>query len=163
MNDKNTNALACRVVGELKDRGWHITFAESCTGGLVCAELVAVPDASFVLDASFVTYANEAKIRFLGVPEALIHAHGVVSEQVAGEMANGAALSNNAEVAVGISGIAGPSGGSAEKPVGCVCFGFYVNGDIHTERILFGDLGRNNVRRAAVTHVYTRLFELLCK
>ena len=119
-NEKNdTFSLACEVVKILKEHGWHITFAESCTGGLACAELVGVPDASWVLDASFVTYANEAKINYLGVPESLIRDHGVVSEQVAGEMARGAALANSAEVGVGISGIAGPSGGSAEKPVGC--------------------------------------------
>ena len=164
MNNENiTSALACEVVKILKDRGWHISFAESCTGGLACAELVGVPDASWVLDASLVTYANEAKIRYLGVDEALISAHGVVSETVAGEMAKEVDFANSAEVGVGISGIAGPSGGSEEKPVGCVCFGFYINGEMHTEKVLFGDLGRNNVRHASVEHVYKRLSELLLK
>ena len=163
MNDNNTFSLACEIVKILKDHGWHITFAESCTGGLACAELVGVPDASWVLDASFVTYANKAKMKYLGVNEKSIRDHGVVSEQVAGEMAKGAALASSAEVGVGISGIAGPSGGSAEKPVGCVCFGFYINGETHTERVLFGDLGRNNVRRASVSHVYKRLIELLLR
>lgn len=163
MNNEISYTLACEVVKILKDRGWHIAFAESCTGGLACAELVGVPDASWVLDASFVTYANEAKMKYLGVNEKLIRDHGVVSEQVAGEMAKGAALANFAEVGVGISGIAGPSGGSAEKPVGCVCFGFYINGETHTERVLFGDIGRNNVRNASVSHVYKRLIELLLR
>lgn len=162
MNNENmTFALACEVVKKLKERGWHISFAESCTGGLACGELVGVPDASWVLDASIVTYANEAKIHYLGVPESLIAEYGVVSEQVAGEMAEGVARANSAEVGVGISGIAGPSGGSDEKPVGTVCFGYYISGETHTERVLFGDLGRNAVRAAAVTHVYARLCELI--
>ena len=161
-NEKNaTFTLACEVVKILKERGWHISFAESCTGGLACAELVGVPDASWVLDASIVTYANEAKIHYLGVSESLIAEYGVVSEQVAGEMAEGVARANSAEVGVGISGIAGPSGGSAEKPVGCVCFGYYINGTVHTERVLFGDLGRNAVRSVAVAHVYSRLCDLI--
>ena len=162
MNNENmTFALACEVVKKLKERGWHISIAESCTGGLACGELVGVPDASWVLDASIVTYANDAKVRYLGVSEALIVEYGVVSEQVAGEMARGIARTNFAEVGVGISGIAGPSGGSAEKPVGTVCFGYYINGKTHTETVHFGDLGRNNVRTAAVEHVYARLCELI--
>lgn len=157
----NTRALAYKVVKALKERGWRITFAESCTGGLACAELVGVPDASWVLDASFVTYANEAKIKYLGVDEDTIRRYGVVSEQVAGEMARGVARANSCEVGVGISGIAGPTGGSPEKPVGCVCFGFYINGETHTERVLFGDLGRNEVRMTAVAYVYECLYKAL--
>lgn len=150
-----------QTVRLLAARGWHISFAESCTGGLAAAALVGVPDASAVFDASAVTYANAAKMRLLQVREETIAACGVVSEAVAGEMACGAARLGGAEVGVGISGIAGPSGGSAEKPVGTVCFGFYLNGRLITETQHFGDRGRNTVRRLAVEHVYACLTDWL--
>ncbi|MBR6793193.1 MAG: CinA family protein [Clostridia bacterium] len=158
MNEKNK---AEQVVELLNKKGWHITFAESCTGGMAAAELVGVASASAVFDASFVTYANEAKIRYLGVSPASIEAHGVVSERVAGEMAEGIAKANHAEVGVGISGIAGPSGGTPQKPVGMVCFGFYVNGKTMTETVQFGNVGRNVVRQKSVDFVYDTLLELL--
>lgn len=121
-------AIAERVVNALIKHGLHISFAESCTGGLAAARIVDVPNASYVLDASFVTYANQAKVKFVNVAEESIAEHGVVSECVALSMAKGAAAAANAEIGVGISGIAGPSGGSPEKPVGTVCFGFYFGG-----------------------------------
>ena len=152
---------AHRVIDELKARGWHISFADSCTGGLVCAELVGVPDASSVLDASFVTYANEAKVKYLGVSEESIEKYGVVSEPVASRMAEGVASANGCEVGVAVSGIAGPTGAVPGKPVGTVCFGYYINGSVYAETVYFGDLGRNNVREASVSHVYARLYELL--
>lgn len=149
------------LVDRLIEKKWHIAFAESCTGGLAAAKLVGVADASRVLDASLVTYANEAKIRYLGVSPESIDCFGVVSQQVAMEMARGVALENEAQVGVGISGIAGPSGGTAEKPVGTVCFGFYVNGKNYGVTQHFGDLGRNQVRVAAVDFVYAALLKLL--
>ena len=121
-----------RLVYKLIEKGYTISCAESCTGGLVASRIVNVPDASRVLNVSFVTYANEAKIRYLDVDPAVIEAVGVVSEEVAGQMARGAALQAGAQVGVGISGVAGPSGGSPEKPVGTVCFGFYMNGRTET-------------------------------
>lgn len=152
---------ARRVVDALKGRGWRVSFAESCTGGLCCSYLVGVPDASCVLDASFVTYANDAKVKYLGVRGDSIIEHGVVSESVVSEMAEGAASANGCEVGVGISGIAGPSGAVPGKPVGTVCFGFYINGSVYTETVEFGDIGRNNVREKSVAHVYSRLRKLL--
>ena len=149
------------VVDILKEKNWHISFAESCTGGLAVARLVGVPDASWVLDVSVVTYANEAKIEYLGVSPKTIKDNGVVSEEVAGEMAEGVAKNNHAEVGVGISGIAGPGGGTDKKPVGMVCFGFYVNGEVQTYTKYFGDMGRNNVREASVDFVYETLVEYL--
>lgn len=149
------------VVELLMEKGWHISFAESCTGGLAAARLVNVPNASSVLDASVVTYANEAKIAYLDVSPNTISEHGVVSEQVACEMAMGVARKNCAEVGVGISGIAGPSGATAQKPIGMVCFGFYVNGKTKTYTQYFGDIGRNNVRKNSVDFVYETLCELL--
>jgi len=128
---------------------------------MAAAELVGVASASAVFDASFVTYANEAKIRYLGVSPQSIEQCGVVSETVAREMAEGVAKANHAEVGVGITGIAGPSGGTAQKPVGMVCFGFYVNGKTMTETVQFGNVGRNVVRQKSVDFVYDTLLELL--
>lgn len=153
--------LAEKTVNILIKKGWKIAFAESCTGGLATARLVEVPDASKVLDAGIVTYANEAKVKYLGVLPETIAQRGVVSEEVAGQMAKGAALENGAQVGVGISGIAGPSGGTKEKPVGTVCFGFYVNGALATRTVQFGEIGRNAVREASVEFVYRTLEELL--
>lgn len=161
MTNGKHQTLETIVVNTLKERGWHIAFAESCTGGLAVARLVGVPDASYVLDASVVTYANEAKISYLGVSSESIEKHGVVSESVAAEMALGVAQNNHAEIGVGISGIAGPGGGTVSKPVGMVCFGFYVNGKVYTDTQYFGDPGRNQVREASVEFVYQTLVQLL--
>lgn len=150
-----------QLVDRLLQKQLRITFAESCTAGKAAARLVNVADASKVFDAAFVTYANEAKVRLLGVSPATIETHGVVSEEVALEMAVGAARSNGAQVAVGISGIAGPGGGTEKKPVGMVCFGFSVCGKLISATVQFGNLGRNAVRDAAVEYVYDRLLELI--
>lgn len=142
------------VVRKLIEKGWHISFAESCTGGLATAKLVDVPDASKVLDASVITYANEAKVSYLGVLEQTIAQYGVVSMQVAGEMAKGVAEKNHAQVGVGISGIAGPGGGTDLKPVGMVCFGFFIGDQLYTETRFFGAIGRRAVREKAVEFVF---------
>ena len=141
------------LVSLLIDKGHTISFAESCTGGMAAASIVDVADASKVLNASFVTYANEAKIKYANVSGETLDKYGAVSEQTAGEMAEGTARANNADVAVGISGVAGPTGGTEDKPVGTVCFGYYVAGKLFTETVHFGNLGRNNVRRKSVEHV----------
>ena len=152
-----------RVVELLIEKGYHIAFAESCTAGLAAGKLVNVPDASKVLNVSFITYADEAKMKYLGVNQETIKAHGVVSEEVAYEMALGVAREAVAEVGVGITGIAGPTGGVPGKPVGTVCFGIAINGEVTTWREEFGDLGRNVVRDASVNFCYDRLVELLEK
>lgn len=151
------------LVQRLIALGWHISFAESCTGGKAAAGLVDVADASKVFDVSFVTYANDAKIRCVGVSADAIRQYGVVSEPVAAQMAAGAAKAANAQVGVGISGVAGPSGGTAEKPVGMVCFGFYIDGKTCTKTVQFGDIGRNAVRDNSVEFVYDTLLQLLNK
>ena len=152
------NDTAMRTVSALIRRGWTVSFAESCTGGMACSRLVDVPDASKVLNASFVTYANEAKTALLGVREETLEQHGAVSEETAFQMAEGVCRASGANVGVGITGIAGPGGGTDEKPVGTVCFGFSVNGTTETVTKHFGALGRTQVRRAAVDFV----FEALC-
>lgn len=148
---------AAFIVDTLALRGWTISFAESCTAGLAAARLVDVPSASSVFNASFVTYSNEAKVRYLGVSEDSIREKGVVSEEVAIQMAQGAARANDARVGVGITGIAGPSGGTPAKPVGMVCFGFYIDGRTFTATKQFGDIGRDAVRSASVEYVYSFL------
>ena len=152
-----------QVVKVLQERGYRISFAESCTGGLCSARLVSVADASKVFDAGVVTYANEAKVKYLGVKPETIEQFGVVSEQVAAQMAEGVAKAQNAQVGVGVSGIAGPTGGSELKPVGTVCFGFYIDGNVTTETKRFGNLGRNTVREAATEYVFEELLRLLIK
>jgi len=149
------------VVNRLIQKGYHIACAESCTGGLLCGKIVNVPNASAVLDSSFVTYANEAKVKYLGVKEETIAEYGVVSEAVAGQMACGVAAESGAQVGVATSGIAGPTGGTETKPVGMVCFGFWVDGKLTTATKYFGDMGRNRVREAAVQYALEKLLELL--
>ena len=152
-----------QVVNKLIGRGFRISFAESCTGGLCCGTLVNVSNASKVLDMSFVTYANEAKVELINVNPETIENYGVVSEQVAGEMCKGVAEKAHSEVGVGITGVAGPTGGTAKKPVGMVCFGFYVLGNMTTRTMQFGNIGRNEVRAKSVDFVFNTLAELLEK
>lgn len=150
-----------KIVKRLMEKNYHISFAESCTGGLAAAALVGVADASKVLDVSFVTYADLAKVKYLGVQQEAIHQYGVVSEEVAAQMAEGVAAESGAEVGVGITGVAGPGGGTDKKPVGMVCFGFCVNGETHTYTCQFGDVGRNEVRQKSVEFVYSTLSQIL--
>ena len=118
------------VLRMLTERGWHLTAAESCTGGLFMARMIDVPGASAAVGLSFVTYSNEAKEAALGVSGDTLRSFGAVSSQTAREMAEGAARAAKAEAAVAITGIAGPDGGTAEKPVGLVYTGVYLNGEV---------------------------------
>ena len=154
-------ALEEQLVEKLIKNNYHISFAESCTGGLCCGTIVNVTNASKVLDMSFVTYANEAKMKLLGVKADTILANGVVSEEVAYEMAQGAARVAGSEVGVGITGVAGPGGGTEKKPVGMVCFGFSINGQVTTFTQQFGEIGRNQVRKSSVEFVLNKLIELI--
>lgn len=152
---------AKKLVDLLIEKNYTISFAESCTGGKMAASIVDIADASKVLNASFITYANEAKMKYAGVKAETLEKYGAVSEQTAKEMAIGTAKANEADVAVGISGIAGPGGGTKEKPVGTVCFGYYIDGDVYTETVQFPDEGRNKVRDMSVEHVLDFLLEKL--
>jgi nicotinamide-nucleotide amidase len=142
---------AAALIGAYRQKGLKIATAESCTGGLVAALLTEISGSSAVLERGFVTYSNEAKTELIGVPADLIAAHGAVSEPVARAMAEGALAHSYADVAVGITGIAGPTGGTDTKPVGLVHFGLARKGEatVHLER-RYGDLGRENVRRRAM-------------
>ncbi|WP_170366101.1 CinA family protein [Ruegeria arenilitoris] len=144
------------TVAELLDRAKAlnvmIATAESCTGGMVAAALTDIPGSSAVVDRGFVAYTNAAKQDMLGVRAETLAAHGAVSEEVAREMAEGALAHSQAQLAVSITGIAGP-GGSEFKPEGRVCFGLAVTGNpTLTETVEFGAAGRANVRRAARDH-----------
>lgn len=154
-------ALEEQLVDKLIEKGYKISFAESCTGGLCCGTLVNVTNASKVLDMSFVTYANEAKIKLLGVKADTILSNGVVSEEVAYEMAQGVCEKSGAQVGVGITGVAGPGGGTEKKPVGMVCFGFCINGETTTYTMQFGEIGRNQVRKSSVEFVLKTLIDIL--
>ncbi len=137
-----------------------IACAESCTGGMVAAALTDLPGSSAIFDRGFVTYTNAAKIDLLGVSPATLTAHGAVSEQVALEMARGALARSGAQIAVSITGIAGP-GGSEHKPEGRVCFGLVTASGIATQTQEFGALGRDKVRRAARDFALGLIFEAI--
>ncbi len=130
-----------------KARGFRLATAESCTGGLIAAALTAVPGASLVLERGFVTYSNEAKVEMLGVPAELIQRRGAVSQEVALAMAEGALKNSRADIALAVTGIAGPDGGNAEKPVGLVHIVAARRGGprLHEEH-RFGDIGRHRVQ-----------------
>lgn len=128
-----------------------LATAESCTGGLIAGAVTDVAGSSAVFERGFVTYSNTAKVEMLGVPMALIEAHGAVSEEVARAMAIGALEHSKADIAVSVTGIAGP-GGSDHKPEGRVCFGLAVRGKIHAETVEFGAIGRAQVRARSVAH-----------
>jgi len=150
-----------QLVNKLIEKGWHVACAESCTGGLIASRIVNVANASKVLDVSFVTYANEAKMKYLGVSPKTIVNHGVVSEEVVAEMAKGVAKEAGSKVGISVSGIAGPSGGTDKKPVGMVCFGFYVDGHITTKTFQFGNPGRNEVRALSTEFALKTTLELI--
>ena len=142
--------LARQVIETAAARGLMIATAESCTGGLVASALTAIAGSSAVIERGFVTYSNAAKTELLGVPAALIERHGAVSEPVARAMAEGAVTRSPVQVAVSVTGVAGPGGGSADKPGGLVHFGAVgPSGIIHAEH-RFGDIGREAVRLASV-------------
>lgn len=140
----------------------RIATAESCTGGLVAALLTEIPGASDIFERGFVTYSNSAKSGLLGVPQELITSHGAVSEPVARRMAEGAVAHSRAQAAVAVTGVAGPGGGTAEKPVGLVHIAAARKGaeTLHEEH-LFGDIGRGPIRMASVEAALLLLLRLL--
>jgi nicotinamide-nucleotide amidase len=155
-------ALAVEVLAGCRERGQLIATAESCTGGLLAATMTAIPGCSDCFERGFVTYSNVSKSEMLGVPYWLIEKHGAVSEDVARAMAGGALTHSQADLAVAITGIAGPDGGTPEKPVGLVYFAAGRRDEpIVSERVLFGDLGRTGVQRRSVAQALKMLRALL--
>lgn len=152
---------AADLLALARAKGVMIAAAESCTGGMVMAALTDVPGSSDVVERGFVTYSNNAKIQLLGVLPQTLEMHGAVSPEVAAEMARGALAASDAQLAVSITGIAGP-GGSEHKPEGRVCFGVARQGrDVITDTQEFGALGRGKVRQAACDHALHLLTEAL--
>lgn len=149
--DQATCTLATTVLGRCRALGWKAATAESCTGGLIAGALTEIAGSSDVVDRGFVTYSNEAKMQMLGVPAETLAAHGAVSEQTARAMALGALANSEATVTVAVTGVAGPGGGSIDKPVGLVHFASATPDGVVAERRIFeGDRGA--VRRQTVLH-----------
>jgi nicotinamide-nucleotide amidase len=154
--------LISDIFSKLKTRGGMIATAESCTGGLIAAAITAVPGSSEFFDRGFITYSNEAKMQMLGVPEEILNAHGAVSEETARAMVDGVFRKSRAHLAVSVTGIAGPGGGSEEKPVGLVYIGYGVrDGTVGVARHQF-DGDRSAIREksaAAALHHALSLLE----
>jgi nicotinamide-nucleotide amidase len=154
-------AAVMAVLSACRARSWKIATAESCTGGLVAAALTEIAGSSDVVDRGFVTYSNEAKQQMLGVPAATLRDFGAVSRQTAEAMARGALQASRVDVVVAITGIAGPGGGSADKPIGLVHFaaasreGALTHNETH-----YGDIGRSQVREKSVLQALAMLREL---
>jgi nicotinamide-nucleotide amidase len=161
MFDSDLLQLAETVLGKAREQRLRIATAESCTGGLVAAFLTEIAGASDVFERGFIAYSNLAKTDLLGVPEQLIAGHGAVSKAVARAMARGAMERSNAQLAVAVTGIAGPGGGSPEKPVGLVHIAAARLGkEVLHERQLFGDSGRREIRLASVEAALKLLLRL---
>ena len=161
MADRETEAAATALLDLCKSKKLMVATAESCTGGLVAGALTDIAGSSAVVDRGFVTYTNAAKHQMLGVPNATIERHGAVSRETAEAMVRGALGHAHADLAVSITGIAGPGGGTADKPVGLVHFAAASRGGsfVHRER-RFGDIGRGAVRRLSVLEALAMLTEL---
>lgn len=144
-------ADAKRIIETLRTKNRKLVTAESCTGGLLAGAITAVPGSSDVFFGGYVTYSNDAKEQMIGVPRDLIERHGAVSEAVAHAMAEGAIRTTGADLAVSVTGIAGPGGGSPHKPVGLVYIGVAsVFDGPRVERHMFGEAGRDEVRLASL-------------
>jgi nicotinamide-nucleotide amidase len=161
MNDEIFFEQASAVLAACRSKGLQVAMAESCTGGLLVARLVDRAGSSAYVAGGTVAYSNEAKVSQLDVPAETLAAHGAVSPQVARALADGARQRFGAEIGVGITGVAGPDGGTATKPVGLVHFAASARGGraIHRER-RFGDIGRSEVRRLSVLEALAMLSEL---
>ena len=149
---------AARVIEALKQREWFVSTAESCTGGLIAGAITEVAGSSAVFDRGFVTYSNRAKTQMLGVQPATLEGFGAVSEEVAREMAEGARLRAGVDIAVAVTGIAGP-GGSDHKPEGRVCFGLSTAENCDSLTVEFGAIGRAQVRQATVKQALALLHQ----
>jgi len=154
-------AGAAALIDRCRDGGLKIVTAESCTGGMIATMLTEVAGSSDVFERGLVTYSNEAKEELLGVPKTLIDRHGAVSEEVARAMAVGALAVADAQLSVSVTGVAGPGGGTPEKPVGLVHFAAARGNKLLHERCEFGDVGRSEIRRLCVAQAFVLLDSLV--
>lgn len=161
MDDSALLKLAAELGAALKQKGWKLALAESCTGGMAAACVTAIPGSSAWFERGFVTYSNAAKIELLDVCPQTLEQYGAVSEETAREMALGALKHSHADIAAAITGIAGPDGGTAEKPVGMVCFAWVDRSGAVLSKTcnFFGE--RHNVRKAAVATLLDQVRSLL--
>lgn len=156
----STSVSALQLAHLLIQKNWQMATAESCTGGLIAATCTDLSGSSAWFERGFVTYSNDAKMELLGVPASVLADHGAVSEPVARAMVQGALARSRAQVAVAVTGVAGPTGGSAAKPVGTVWFGLATPAGVVTETRRF-DGDRAAVRQATVAHALQRLVALV--
>ena len=157
LKESNNVLLEAKNLSEiLISKGMSIAIAESCTGGSLSSSLTSIPGASNYFNCGFITYSNESKISMLNVDPNSIKHFGAVSEKVASEMAMGAGNNSNSNLAISVTGIAGPSGGTAEKPVGMVCFGFYVDGSVTTTTQFFSGV-RSEIVSESIAFALTEL------
>jgi len=159
--DDELRIAATKIIDACRRQKLKLALAESCTGGLIGAALTEIPGSSDVLDRGYMTYSNKAKATMLGVPAETLRKFGAVSAETARAMAEGALAKSGADVTVAVTGIAGPSGGSADKPVGLVHFATARRGKTLHKEIRFGDLGRGEVRRRSVLAALELLGELI--
>jgi nicotinamide-nucleotide amidase len=161
MLDEDIVEAARRLLGICKHKNLLIATAESCTAGLVAGTLTEVPGTSSILDRGYVTYSNEAKHEMLGVPRDILEQHGAVSTQTAEAMVRGVLGRSRVHLALSVTGIAGPDGGSPQKPVGLVFFaGASRGGRLITSEQRYGNIGRDKVRKQSVLQAFRMLHEL---
>ena len=161
MTSPCTQDLVSQLASALLKKQWHLSTAESCTGGLIAAAITELAGSSEWFERGYVTYSNSAKSEDINVSQELITQHGAVSDQVARAMAIGAKQSSNSDIALSITGIAGPTGGSVEKPVGTVCFAWILaNNAIYSETKLFSG-NRQDIRAQACEFSLKKLLELV--
>mgnify|MGYP001405488344 FL=1 len=161
VSDEELHQLATELGDKLRARGWMLATAESCTGGWVGQLLTSLAGSSQWYERGFITYANAAKIEMLGVPQATLESHGAVSEETAMAMATGALKHSHAQAALAISGIAGPGGGTPQKPVGLVCYGWALTDGTLMSSICRLDGDREEIRSRAVAAALRGLIELI--
>lgn len=154
-------AMAESIIRDFTDAGLMVSTAESCTGGLIAGALTEIPGSSAVIDRGFVTYTNTAKMQMLGVQDKTLSDFGAVSEETALQMVHGALFRSRAEVAVAVTGIAGPGGGSPEKPVGLVHLAVKSrSGKLVHRKMLYGDIGRTEIRLATIRTALQMVIEI---
>ena len=161
VSDEELNQLAIELGDKMQARGWMLATAESCTGGWVGQLVTAQPGSSHWFERGFITYANDAKVEMLGVPAETIATHGAVSEETASAMAAGALANSHAQAALAISGIAGPGGGTPQKPVGLVCYGWALADGTLMSSTCRLDGDREEIRSRAVAASLRGLIDLI--